>query len=109
MAAAEVGYPIALVVTMESDYWLIHVGLEERSSHGFKRGRRQKGEFQKRHQLGRKLYNKPKKGTHKNEGSLRPEIILGRIDLQNNQSVYPQGVISGSSLWVLQKAMYELS
>ena len=37
------------------------------------------------------------------EGSLRPEIILGRIDLQKYESVYPQGANSGSSLWVVQK------
>jgi len=43
------------------------------------------------------------------EGSLRPEIILGRIDLLINQSVYPQGAISSSSLWVFQKAIYELN
>jgi len=44
--------------------------------------------------------DKPKVGTHKKEGNLRPGIILGRIDLLKNQSVYPQGANSGSSLWV---------
>ena len=50
--------------------------------------------------------DKPKVGTHKKEGNLRPGIILGRIDLLNNQSVYPQGANSSSSLWVFQKAIY---
>lgn len=50
----------------------------------------------------------PRKGTHKNEERLRPEIILGRIDSYNKQSVYPQGANSGSSLWVVQYAFYQM-
>jgi hypothetical protein len=90
---------------MKSDYWLIHgVSNEDRSGHGL--GKNAGGRIENKRNLNLEWHDKPKKETHKKEGRLRPEVILGRIDLLNNQSVYPQGANSGSSLWVFQKAIY---
>ena len=82
MSAIQISNPIVLVILVKSDDGLIHGFSNERRSGN---GRKMSDENIKR--LCLKQTEKLKEGTHKKEGSLRPEIILGRIDLLKNSSL----------------------